>query len=645
MRKLENLDDFLFAGGLPPKDRARILQEVSDLPEEKIIQLIIEKGQGVATLKHSDIFIHNEDEEVWYEVSRLDMYDRVFVLMPYFDGTADMNETSFNLLKDRVESRLGYDITNEQLDQMLKMMVEEVKKRAPEDLPAPEKQSAEPPEPVKNRTQISKWVWVAAGLFVIISGVLLFQNPGQQEGETTFAPMESQSFLEGELDSLNQLIDEEIESLSVELGLSTEAVWQLEFVSNVLAQLNSIEEYIEYAESEEERTSALGEIRRTEQLISSRLMTPVRRLEDAASRVSVNTSYGILEVNDNLLSRFTYDASGMIELYENTLSPYEEELSGLDTQLSDFTFSDDAQGLIEKIEANGFEVTILPDRQSFDVNYGEAFIDRAMNGFLTDEYLDIIQEQKKQPYIQEDDETAYTYEQQAVKLLQTEELLARSAGTETLSSELLYHHTQLFQYFLRDITDESGQLRSEVKAVWEAMSSEDQQRKYTVARYIKSIYAAFEENNFMISEEVRSVRDRYTVVPVSFRIRKADAYFPLSETMRAKYNMLNAFKDEKDISYLLPKEAAMLYINGLVLNNQEAAASMSVPETFESADKGDWSNVSMQANEITSIQTEYANETAIVTVTGENFEERQIVMREINGVWKAEFDPKHLEWF
>ncbi|TFE03761.1 hypothetical protein [Jeotgalibacillus salarius] len=639
----KQLNDFLFAAGLPLQERAKIIREVLDLPKDKRIPAMVKKGKDVPALHRSDVFNHIEDEEVWLELSKLDMRDRVAVLLPYFEETAVFEEESFQLLKERIESKLGYRITSEQLDQMVQMMVSEVRKRSHEPLPAAEEDEAV--EPVKSRTQVSKWIWVAAGFFVIVTGILLVQNPGQQEGGSTIVPTESEGSLEEEMSSLNQAVDQEIESLSEELGLSTEAVWQLEFVSNVLSQVNSIEEYIEYAESEEERSSALSEIRRTEQLISSRLMRPISRLDDAASRISASTTYGILEVNDSLLSRFTYDASGMIELYENALSVYDEQLTELDTQLSDFTFSEDVQRLIEKIESNGFEVTILPDQQEFDVNYGEESIDRAMNGFLVNEYLDIIQEQKKQPYIQDDGETAYTYEQQAVKLFQTEELLVRSAGTETLSSELLYHHTELFQYFLRDITDESGQLRSEVKELWEALISEDHQQKYTVARYIKSIYEAFEQNDFYISEEVRKVRDRYTVVPVSYRIRKADAYFPLSESMRAKYNMITAFKEEQDINFLLPKEAALIYVNSLVLNNQEATAQITVPETFGNADKSNWTGTSMQANEITSIQTEYENGKAIVTFSGENFEEHQIIMQEINGVWKAEFDPEHLEWF
>ncbi len=72
---------------------------------------------------------------------------------------------------------------------------------------------------------------------------------------------------------------------------------------------------------------------------------------------------------------------------------------------------------------------------------------------------------------------------------------------------------------------------------------------------------------------------------------------------------------------------------------------MTVPETFENADEGTWSGITMQANDITSIQTEYENNKAIVTLSGENFTERQIVMQQINGVWKAEFDPEHLTWF
>ncbi|MDZ5713653.1 hypothetical protein [Jeotgalibacillus haloalkalitolerans] len=645
LRTEKEINDFLFAAGMKKEDRAVVIQTAFSVSEEEQVDAITKEIEQVKPADHSDYFQHEEDEELWQEVKELQAEDRVALLLPFFSERFSQSDPALELLKNRMEERIGYELRTSQLTQMLQMMVEEVKKRPPEELTVDEPEPDKASEPLKNSTPVNKWVWLAAGIFVIVSGILLFQNPGQQAGETTFAPMENEGLLEKELEMLNQTVDNEIESLSEELGLSTEAVWQLEFVSNVLGQVNSLQEMVEYAETTEEKTSTLSEIRRTAQLVSARLNTPIVRLEDAASLVAANTTFGILEANDNLLSRFTYDSAGIIELYENALTEYENELNELDTQISDFRFSNNAQALIDKMNQNGFEVTVLPERQSFDVNYGENAISRVMSGLLTEEYLDIIQEQKVQPYIDDAGETAYTYSQQADKLLQTEGLLARSAGTETLSSELLYHHTQLFQYFLRDITDESGQLRSEVREVWEQMMTPENQENYTVARYIGEVYEAFEQNDFMISDEVRSVRDNYTIVPVSYRIRKADTYFPLNDTLQERYNMLNAFGEDQDISFFLPREAVQLYINSLVLYNQEVAAMMTVPETFEIADEGNWSGITMQANEITSIQTEYENGKAIVTLSGENFTERQIVMQEINGVWKAEFAPEHLTWF
>ncbi|WP_404404518.1 hypothetical protein [Jeotgalibacillus malaysiensis] len=644
LRTEKEFNDFLFAAGITKEKRADLIQAALLVSEEDRLSFLIGKAGDAETAAHSEYFQHEEDEELLGEVKKLDFDDRAALLLPYFSAEYSSSELALEKLRINMEEQVGYELTTAQLKRMVQIMVGEVKKRPPEVLPVskPEPETKDEPDP--KRTPVNKWLLVTTGIFVLVSGVLLFQNPDQQVGETTFAPEETEGLLEEEIEALNQTVDDEVQSLSEELGLSTEAVWQLEFVSNVLGQVNSIQEYIDYAESEEERTSALSEIRRTEQLISSRMMTPISRLDDAASWVSANTSYGILEVNDCLLSRFTYDAEGLIELYENALSAYEDELSDLDTKLSDFKFSTEAQTLIDKINQNGFEVTVLSDQQSFDVNYGEEAIKRVMNGLLTDEYLDMIQEQKAQPYV-EDNETAYTYAQVADKLLQTERLLARSAGTETLSSELLFHHTQLFQYFLRDITDESGQLRSEVKDVWQQMITFENQENYTVARYVASVYEAFDQNDFMISDEVTAVRDQYTIVPVSYRIRKADTYFPLNDTLRERYNMLNAFGEDQDISFFLPREAVQLYINSLVLYNQEVAAMMTVPETFENADEGTWSGITMQANDITSIQTSYENGKAIVTLSGDNFTERQIVMQEINGVWKAEFDPDHLTWF
>lgn len=644
LRTEKEINDFLFAAGMTKEERADLMQEVRLVTEEDRLSFVIRKAGDAETAAVSDYFQHEEDEELWHEVKKLDFNDRAALLLPYFSTEYSSSEMALEKLRVNMEAQVGYELTTPQLERMIQIMVGEVKKRPPEALPVSKPEQETKSEPARKRTPINKWLLITAGIFVLISGVLLFQNPDQQAGETTFAPMESDGLLEEELEVLNQTVDDEVQSLSEELGLSTEAVWQLEFVSSVLGQVNSLQELTEYAETTEEKTSTLSEIRRTEQLVSSRLVSPIGKLSDAASRVSANTSFGILEANDNLLSRFTYDSAGMIDLYENALAAYEDELSDLDIQLSDFKFSNDAQTLIDKINANGFEVTVLPDQQSFDVNYGEEAINRVMNGLLTDEYLDMIQEQKAQPYV-EDNETAYTYAQAADKLLQTERLLARSAGTETLSSELLFHHTQLFQYFLRDITDESGQLRSEVKDVWQQMITFENQENYTVARYVASVYEAFDQNDFMISDEVTAVRDLYTIVPVSYRIRKADSYFPLNDTLQERYNMLNAFGEDQDISFFLPREAVQLYINSLVLYNQEVAAMMTVPETFENADEGTWSGITMQANDITSIQTEYENNKAIVTLSGDNFTERQIVMQEINGVWKAEFSPEHLTWF
>ncbi|AJD91886.1 hypothetical protein JMA_25690 [Jeotgalibacillus malaysiensis] len=644
LRTEKEINDFLFAAGLNSESRAEVISKALLVPEEERLNVVISGADDAGVATDSDYFQHEEDEELWREIKKLKIGDRMAVLLPYFNPEAEKSEAAFETLQVNMETQIGYALTAGQLERMLKILTDEVKKRPPEALPDPKPAPESLEEQVRTRSSINKWFLAAAGLFVVVAGVLLFQNPGEQAGETTFAPVEDEGLLEEELELLNETVDREIELLSDELGLSIEAVWQLEFVSNVLSQVNSLQEMTEYAETTEEKTSTLSEIRRTGQLISTRLISPIGRLSDAASRVSATTSFGILEANDNLLSRFTYDAAGMIELYENALADYEDELTSLDTQLSDFTFSDEAQTLIDKINQNGFEVTVLPDRQTFDVNYGEDAINQVMNGLLTDEYLDIIQEQKAQPYV-EDNETTYTYAQAADKLLQTESLLVRSAGTETLSSELLFHHTQLFQYFLRDITDESGQLRPEVKEVWQQMITFENQEDSTVARYVAQVYEGFDQNNFMISDEVTSVRDNYTIVPVSYRIRKAETYFPLNDTLRERYNMLNAFGDVQDISFFLPREAVQLYINSLILYNQEVAEMMSVPETFENADVGEWSGITLQANEITSIQTEYDNNQAIVTISGENFTERQIVMQQINGVWKAEFDPEHLTWF
>ncbi|MBM7580511.1 hypothetical protein [Jeotgalibacillus terrae] len=643
----KSLNDFLFAAGLPLTIRADVIREAMKKTAGKRLSLIIEKGESVPTLKTSDTFKHSEDEEVWFEVTQLDMRDRVSVLLPYFDEAAEFDKEAFIRLKERMENRFGYRISDEQLDQLMKMMTDAVKERPAEILPDAPSVISGTVESADSKPLRLNWpVMTVAGAAIIAVIFLLLQDPNSNDGagETTFAPDQSETLEEAEQD-MTAAVKDVTDFLSEQTGLNKEELEELEYVELLIARMESAMELGAIADNEETVRDAISMMRNVERLAANEMITPINKLASDAQQVSTRTSYGILQANDALLSRFTSNSFGMIDVYQDALGKYESELNGLDTDIARFQFSDEAQALLDKIKENGFEVTIRSEQQSFDVNYSEERIDRAIDGLLTDEYARMIREKKYFPYVTEDRETEYSYAQQSIKLLTSEEILSRMAGDEGLTSQMLIEHSRLFQSFLLDVTDESQRVRPEVLEAWEGLITEENVQKYSTARYIREIYNALSETDYMMTDAVREIRDKYTLVPVLYRIRYDDAYFPLSENLQEKYNMLNTFQNITDISYFLPKETVLIYLNAISLNNPEVAEVISVPGTFVNDDQLNWSDRDILVNRITSIKTEFADGKAIVTLSGEEYEEKEVRLQEINGVWMVEFDADHLSWF
>ncbi|KIL46879.1 hypothetical protein KP77_24470 [Jeotgalibacillus alimentarius] len=645
----KSLNDFLFAAGLPLSVRAGIIREAMKKHAGKRVPLIIEKGESVPPLKTSDTFKHNEDEEVWFEVAQLDMRDRVYVLLPYFDETAAFDKEAFLKLKERMENRFGYRISDEQLGLLMKMMTDTVKEQPAEILPDAPSEMSEAAETGNRKPLNLNWpVMTVAGAAIIAVIFLLLQDPNSNDGagETTFAPEQPDSKTLAEAQqAMTSAVEDAVNFLSEQTGLNREQLEELEYVENLITRMESVEELGATADTEETAGNAISSMRNVERLATNEMITPINKLASDAQQVSTRTSFAILQANDALLSRFTSNTFGMINVYEEVLLQYESELNGLETDIAQFQFSDEAQALIDKIEENGFEVTIQSEQQSFDVNYSEERIDRAIDGLLTDEYARMIREKKYFPYVTEDRETDYSYAQQSIKLLTSEDILIRMAGDEWLTKEMLIEHSRLFQAFLLDVTDESQRVRPEVLEIWEGLITEENIQKYSTARYIRDIYNALGDTDYIMTDEVREIRDKYTLVPVLYRIRYDDAYFPLSDNLQEKYNMLNSFQNISDISYLLPKEAVLIYMNAMSLNNPEVAEMMSVPGTFVIDDQINWSDQEFLAGRFTSIQTAFADGKALVTLSGGDYDEREIVLQEINGVWMVEFDADHLSWF
>ncbi|TDL30359.1 hypothetical protein E2R51_18850 [Jeotgalibacillus sp. S-D1] len=650
----DRMNQFLLQLGTRKEKRDDILRTV--LKEEgaeeivicfqKAYKLVSDLNEKPAVEESGKILLHPEDRQLHALILSLPLQARTALILSRFhqvemqDIAVVMNTTPSDAeicLEDAEEKLInelheldGQCFTNNELRRLLTFLLHSYKtikysdgivKPADEKTVKPEagKQDSEEFRFKEQEKPSSKWPLAAAGGFMLLAiGAALLNNPTPTVQDNEIAQAEEEK--------IDKHAQEQLDDLSAQLGLSFAETSNLTYVQKAM--------YIYTAKQDEEELDEL-------------LVTPLQFLNKQPEIQGIKNELDMTFQSLATAEEYLLLAQEVQAAYENKLEAYTEELEKFEeADISQFSFSPEASSLLKKIEGNGYNAVADLKHKTFSVAIGGNAFEEAAREKLVPAYYDYVDELKNFPYIK-DGHSQLSVEEASVKLFQMEDKLKNMVDDFSWENKWLVEYEQLLSYVIKGtakepVFTEDGELKEEVKAVWEQAISGDKPGTYGTSRTIRFYYNELEKHDFKRFDQWKSLTASIKDVSIMRSLMRTPDLTGLDPELNEIYHLYNQSDDDREISQLNPVQIAKLYFHALRYDDYETMYHLTASKKERPSMEAFVENSKQQREEYPDISTmteivEEGRDKGIVTlrVSFSEGEDISLSLKEEGIVWKV----------